>query len=94
MNMIEYKTPFDYLAEWEDKFTMAFALATLEERDCDILLLRFVDCWTLQKIADKYDLSRCRISEIIQRALVKMRHPSRQYIFNEHGSDWPKFCEK
>jgi RNA polymerase primary sigma factor len=56
-------------------------LAQLTDREAEIIRLRFglKDNWsrTLQEVADKFKLSRERIRQIQEKALRRLRHPSR-----------------
>ncbi len=55
-------------------------LYTLDNREADIIRLYYgLDgpSWTLQAIADKYGLTRERVRQIKEKALRKLRHPSR-----------------
>lgn len=48
----------------------------LKERDAFILILRYFRAMTIREIAAYYGLSAQRITQIIQKALRRMRHPS------------------
>ena len=55
-------------------------LHTLDNREADVIRLYFgLDgtSWTLQAIANKYDLTRERVRQIKEKALRKLRHPAR-----------------
>lgn len=55
-------------------------LYTLDNREADVIRLYFgLDgpSWTLQAIANKYSLTRERVRQIKEKALRKLRHPSR-----------------
>ena len=55
-------------------------LYTLDNREADIIRLYYgLDgpSWTLQAIANKYSLTRERVRQIKEKALRKLRHPSR-----------------
>jgi len=55
-------------------------LYTLDDREADVIRLYFgLDgpSWTLQAIANKYGLTRERVRQIKEKALRKLRHPSR-----------------
>ena len=55
-------------------------LHTLDNREADVIRLYFgLDgaSWTLQAIANKYSLTRERVRQIKEKALRKLRHPSR-----------------
>ena len=55
-------------------------LYTLDNREADVIRLYFGldgSSWTLQAIANKYSLTRERVRQIKEKALRKLRHPSR-----------------
>ena len=55
-------------------------LHTLDNREADVIRLYFGlegSSWTLQAIANKYNLTRERVRQIKEKALRKLRHPSR-----------------
>ena len=55
-------------------------LYTLDNREADVIRLYFGlngPSWTLQAIANKYGLTRERVRQIKEKALRKLRHPSR-----------------
>ena len=55
-------------------------LYTLDDREADVIRLYFGldgSSWTLQAIANKYSLTRERVRQIKEKALRKLRHPSR-----------------
>jgi len=60
-------------------------LNTLDERERDILELRFgltgEEPRTLEEVGERFGLTRERIRQIEQRALTKLRHPSRSFAF-------------
>ena len=57
------------------------ALSTLPERECMILALRFgltgEEPMTLERIGERFGLTRERIRQLEAKALAKLRHPSR-----------------
>jgi RNA polymerase primary sigma factor len=57
------------------------ALGTLTPREARILRLRFGlqdgNCYTLEQVGRKFDLTRERIRQIQHKALRKLRHPRR-----------------
>ncbi|MDX1620331.1 MAG: sigma-70 family RNA polymerase sigma factor [Nitriliruptorales bacterium] len=57
------------------------ALAELEERERDVLMMRFGltdgECHTLEEIGEKHGVTRERIRQIEKKVLAKLRHPSR-----------------
>jgi len=55
-------------------------LYALDDREADIIRLYFGlqgNNWTLEAIARKYSLTRERVRQIKEKALRKLRHPSR-----------------
>jgi len=61
------------------------ALKTLDDRERGILELRFgltgEEPCTLEEVGERIGLTRERIRQIEQRALAKLRHPSRSFAF-------------
>lgn len=57
------------------------ALATLTEREADILRKRYSDRMTLKAIGQIYGVGRERIRQIIAKALRKLRRPTRANTF-------------
>ncbi|MDX1659197.1 MAG: sigma-70 family RNA polymerase sigma factor [Nitriliruptorales bacterium] len=57
------------------------ALAELEDRERDVVMMRFGlsdgECHTLEEIGDKHGVTRERIRQIEKKVLAKLRHPSR-----------------
>lgn len=56
---------------------LQYALSTLEPREYEILMLRYADCQSLLEIGGHFDRSPERIRQIEQKALRKLRMPSR-----------------
>ena len=56
---------------------LAQAIQRLQEREQEIIRLRYQEKNTLQQIGDRYGLSRERIRQLLSKALRKLRHPSR-----------------
>ena len=56
---------------------LQYALSTLEPREYEILMFRYEQCLTLPEIGAYYDRSPERIRQIEQKALRKLRMPSR-----------------
>ena len=56
-------------------------LSTLEEREREVVSLYFglrrADALTLEEIAQRFDLTRERVRQIKDKALERLRHPSR-----------------
>jgi len=55
-------------------------LGTLLPQESEILMLRYKNDMTVQKIAENENLNEDEVSEIIDRTLRKLRHPSRSKI--------------
>lgn len=55
-------------------------LSTINDRERDILLLKYKDGWSLKEIGEKYAICGQRVGQIIAKALRKCRHPSRSKI--------------
>lgn len=62
---------------------ISYALVTLEERERTMILLRYEQNATLEKVGNRYGLSGERARQIIHKAIRKLRHPSRFQIINE-----------
>lgn len=56
---------------------LQYALSTLEPREYEILMFRYADCLSLPEIGGHFDRSPERIRQIEQKALRKLRMPSR-----------------
>lgn len=67
-----------------DKQVILSVLNTLTEKERDIMTLRFGigtdNPLTLEEVGEKYNVTRERIRQIENRALKKLRHPSRSKI--------------
>ena len=59
------------------KRTVEYVLETLTPREKDAIVRRYVRMETQQEIADAYGVAKSRAREIIEKALRKMRYPSR-----------------
>lgn len=57
--------------------TIACVLETLTSREKDTIVRRYVRMETQQEIADAYGVTKSRARVIVEKALRKMRHPSR-----------------
>lgn len=57
----------------------------LEEREASILIRRYSDGLTLAEIGKEYNISKTRVAQIIQKALRKLKHPSRRRILQDLG---------
>jgi len=57
------------------------ALATLTEREADILKMRYSEKMTLKQIGKIYGIGQERVRQIEAKALRKMRHPSRTVLY-------------
>ncbi|MFD0525150.1 SigB/SigF/SigG family RNA polymerase sigma factor [Paractinoplanes durhamensis] len=58
----------------ETRVALGPALATLDEREQKILILRFYGNLTQSQIADQIGISQMHVSRLLSRALVKLRH--------------------
>lgn len=54
-----------------------FAVSLLKPREEDIILLRYRDGWTREKIGTKYGITGSRVGVIEEDCLEKLRHPTR-----------------
>ena len=63
------------------KLEVSDALASLSERERDVLMMRFGlldgEAHTLEEIGEKHGVTRERIRQIEKKTLAKLRHPSR-----------------
>ena len=55
----------------------------LEKREAAILIRRYGDGLTLAEIGKEYGISATRVRQIIQKALRKLKHPSRQRMLQD-----------
>ena len=65
-------------------------LSTLNEREAKILDMRFglTDReYTLEEVSHVFDVTKNRIRQLEFKALMKMRNPSRSYVFREYYSE-------
>ena len=65
-------------------------LSTLTEREAKILDMRFglTDReYTLEEVSHVFDVTKNRIRQLEFKALMKMRNPSRSYVFREYYSE-------
>ena len=64
------------------------ALATLTAREAEVLRYRYGlhdgQNYTLEKLAEKYGLTRERVRQIEAKALAKLRHPSRAWQLRDY----------
>lgn len=60
--------------------SIEYVLSTINDRERDILLLKYKDGWSLKEIGEKYAICGQRVGQIIAKALRKCRHPSRSKI--------------
>lgn len=56
------------------------ALNSLSDREKEIIILRFRDDLTLEKIGNHFGINRERVRQIIAKALRKLRHPTRSKL--------------
>lgn len=59
------------------KTVLAAAMRSLKSREIEVLRLIFYEDFTLQECADRLNVTKERVRQIEQKALRKMRHPSR-----------------
>lgn len=57
------------------------ALATLTERESNVIRLRYTEKMTLKAIGQEHGVTQERIRQILAKALRKLRHPSRAEMF-------------
>ena len=62
--------------------SIEYVLSTINDRERDILLLKYKDGWSLKEIGEKYAICGQRVGQIIAKALRKCRHPSRSKILS------------
>ena len=65
-------------------------LSSLTEREAKILDMRFglTDReYTLEEVSHVFDVTKNRIRQLEFKALMKMRNPSRSYVFREYYSE-------
>ena len=55
----------------------------LEKREATILIRYYSDGLTLAEIGKEYSISATRVRQIIQKALRKLKHPSRQRMLQD-----------
>ncbi len=74
------QSPFDVAAAALLPAALARVLASLDEREREILTLRFGldggEPWTLAEVGEHFNLTSERIRQIEARAMSKLRHPS------------------
>ena len=74
------ESPFDVAAAALLPAALARLLAPLDEREREILTLRFGldrgEPWTLEQVGEHFNLTSERIRQIEARAMSKLRHPS------------------
>lgn len=70
-----------------DKQTVMDILSTLTPKEKEVIALRFGiqddNPWTLEEIGEKFNVTRERIRQIENKALKKLRHPSRSRLLKE-----------
>ena len=83
----ETEDPIDNLFQEEVRKTIAEVLSTLEEREQEVIGLRFGLTsnrpLTLEEIGNKYNLSKERIRQIVEKALKKLRNPIRANMLKD-----------
>lgn len=75
--------------EWNHEFpedfdeSLEYVLDTLTQREKDVILMRFKEGYTFNKIAKIYDITNSRIHQIFWRIIYKLMHQSRKkYLIN------------
>lgn len=67
---------FDFIEAYEDEVTfkeLVKALEYLTPREKQIIIWRYFDCFTLEKIANYYNISNIRVKMIIDKAIFKLQ---------------------
>ena len=81
------QNPMTSLIAEANKQVIESVLATLNEREANVLRLRFGmesdHAYTLEEIGEKMGVTRERVRQIEVKALRKMRHPARMNILKE-----------
>lgn len=85
INVNEFsKVNIDYAHLTKDQVKgLEYALSQMRKRETEMVLLRYRDEKTFQAIAEIYNCSDSRISQIIRKVLRKLRHPSRMIYIVE-----------
>lgn len=90
--------PTEMLDAKEMREAVEHALATLTQREADVLKMRFGipdgNEHTLEEVGVKWDVSRNRIRQIQEKALRKLKHPSRGRRMREFLPVAPKVKKK
>ena len=76
-----YLPDFSEVERAQTKSLVHKALATLTQREQEVIQMRFTDDLTLDECGKRMDITGARVREIEQKALRKMRHPSRVAMF-------------
>ncbi len=86
------KPSFDIAQNSLLKNNISQALATLSEREREIIELRYglngEDTYTQEEIGKKYGLTRQRIEQIESKAMRKLRHPVKQKMLGISSADF------
>lgn len=67
---------FDFIEAYEDEVAfkeLVKALEYLTPREKQIIMWRYFDCFTLEKIANHYNISNARVKMIIDKAVFKLK---------------------
>lgn len=67
---------FDFIEAYEDEVAfkeLVKALERLTPRERQIIMWRYFDCFTLEKIASHYNISNARVKMIIDKAVFKLK---------------------
>ena len=80
-----------YIAQGQFLKNHTFIFDTMDERQCEIIKLR---CglfdgkyWSLNKIANKFNLSTERVRQLEKKALLKLRHPYRIQLMKDYTDE-------
>jgi RNA polymerase primary sigma factor len=77
----QYLPDFSELENSQTKTLVSAALATLTNRERDVIRMRFEEELTYDECAKRFDVTRERIRQIESKAMTKLRHPSRVGMF-------------
>ncbi|WP_445251372.1 sigma-70 family RNA polymerase sigma factor [Microcoleus sp. D2_18a_D3] len=88
--LIEFdgETPEDYIFKINQRRDIESVLNTLSSRECEVIRMRFgLDDGrdnSLQEIGNRFNLTRERIRQIQDKALLRLRHPNRNSILKDY----------
>lgn len=83
-----FQEEFDHIVTEDEMDGLNSALATLNEREQDLLYLKYQESKSLREIGAIYNKTQSWAQQIIARAVRKLRHPSRSrtILYGENGS--------